>query len=159
MMVVLITPPCQNWGEMLNLRRTTSIWAIQSVWWSAIIAYWISLKFPVFSSFLTFLLNSDIGPPAEKNSAFGGVKPPQKQPKKNYGFLIHTKNTFCKKKWSKTDIPALSSGLNNLHPAIWGCHHQLDDQYRNPNANNRDYLVGQLTRVPMDIQVEEVSAP
>ena len=28
---------------------------------------------------------------------------------------------------------------------IWGCHRQLDDQYRNPNINNRDHLVGQLT--------------
>ena len=59
------------------------------------------ITFPIFSSFLTFLLNSDIGPPAEKNSAFGGVKPPPKQPKKNYGFLIHTKNTFCKKNGQK----------------------------------------------------------
>ena len=44
-------------------------------------------------------------------------------------------------------IPALSSGQHNLHPAIWGCHHQLDDHYRNPNVDNRDHLVGQLTRV------------
>ena len=28
---------------------------------------------------------------------------------------------------------------------MWGCHRQLDDQYRNPNINNRDHLVGQLT--------------
>ena len=42
-------------------------------------------------------------------------------------------------------IPALNSGQNNLHTAIWDCHHQLDDHHRNPNVNNRDHLVGQLT--------------
>ena len=33
----------------------------------------------------------------------------------------------------------------NLQRPIWGCHRQLDDQYRNPNINNRDHLFGQLT--------------
>ena len=48
------------------------------------------------------------------------------------------------KNWVKTAIPALSSGQSNLQTPIWGCHRQLDDQYRNPNNNNRDHLVGQL---------------
>ena len=60
---------------------------------------------------------------------------------------IHILNTFCKKKWSELVIPALNSGQNNLHPAIWGCHHQLDDHQRNSNVNNRDHLVGQLTNI------------
>ena len=47
--------------------------------------------------------------------------------------------------WQKTVIPALNSGQNNLHPAIWGCHHRLDDHHRNPTVDNRDHLVGQLT--------------
>ena len=51
------------------------------------------------------------------------------------------------KNWVKTAIPALSSGQNNLQVPIWGCHRQLDDQCRNPNTNNKDHLVGQLTKV------------
>ena len=64
--------------------------------------------------------------------------------------FLQPRDTYSKetlqKKWPKTVIPALNSGQNNLHPAIWGCHHQLDDHHRNPNVNNRDHLVGQLTR-------------
>ena len=33
----------------------------------------------------------------------------------------------------------------STHTYIWGPSLQLDDQYRNPNINNRDHLVGQLT--------------
>ena len=36
----------------------------------------------------------------EKN-LFKGEKPPKTLPKNFYGFLIHTKNTFCKKIGSK----------------------------------------------------------
>ena len=53
---------------------------------------------------------------------------------------------ILQKNWTKTVNPALSSGLNFFPPPIWGHHHQLDDQQRNPNMNNRDHLVGQLTR-------------
>ena len=52
---------------------------------------------------------------------------------------------ILQKKSTKTVNPALSSGLNFFPPPIWGHHHQLDDQQRNPNMNNRDHLVGQLT--------------
>ena len=55
------------------------------------------------------------------------------------------KKYILQKKWVKTAIPALSSGQSNLHTPIWGCHRQLDDQYRNPNMNNKDHLVGRLT--------------
>ena len=55
------------------------------------------------------------------------------------------KKYILKKNWVKTAIPALSSGRNNLPPPIWGCHRQLDDKHRNPNLNNKDHLVGQLT--------------
>ena len=50
---------------------------------------------------------------------------------------------------SELVIPAPNSGQNNLHPAKWGCHHQLDDHHRNPNVNNRNHQVGhgQLTNV------------
>ena len=50
------------------------------------------------------------------------------------------------KKWVKTTIPALSSDQSNLQTPLWGYHRQLDDQNRKPNINNRDHLVGQLTR-------------
>ena len=60
------------------------------------------------------------------------------------------KKYILQKKWTKTVNPALSSDSNILHPAIWGHHHQLDDQHRNPNINNKDHLVGQLTRGLLD---------
>ena len=64
-------------------------------------------------------------------------------------FFLRLPETYNKyilqKKWTKTVNPALSSGQHNLLPAIWGCHRQLDDHYRNPNINNKDH-VGQLTR-------------
>ena len=39
---------------------------------------------------------------------------------------------ILQKKWVKTAIPARSSGPKNLLPLIWGRHHQLDDQYKEP---------------------------
>ena len=65
-------------------------------------------------------------------------------------FLLFCQDKICKKyilqkNWVKTAIPALGSGQSNLQTPIWGCHRQLDDQYRNPNMNNKDHLVGQLT--------------
>ena len=65
-------------------------------------------------------------------------------------FFLRLRDTHKKyilqKNWVKTAIPALSSGQNNLQVPIWGCHRQLDDQHRSPNTNNKDHLVGQLTR-------------
>ena len=58
------------------------------------------------------------------------------------------KKYILQKKWVKKAIPALSSGQSNLQTPIGGCHRQLDDQNRNPNINNRDHLVGQLTTPP-----------
>ena len=57
------------------------------------------------------------------------------------------KKYVLQKKRVKTAIPALSSGQSNLHTPMWGPSRQLDDQYRNPNINNRDHLVGQLTNM------------
>ena len=127
------------------LRSSTSAWAIQSVWWSAIIAYWISLQFPIFSSFLTFAPQFWHWTPRWKKRCFWGGKTPQKTANIFLRLLDTYKKYILQKNWSKTVIPALSSGQHNLHPAIWGCHHQLDDHHRNPNDNNRDHLVGQLT--------------
>ena len=65
-------------------------------------------------------------------------------------FFLRLRDTYKKyilqKNWVKTAIPALSSGQNNLQTPIWGCHRQLDDQHRNPNMNNKDHIVGQLTK-------------
>ena len=89
--------------------------------------------------------HSDILAPFGKNVSFGGVKLKKSLPKNFCGSMIPIKCTFCKKNWTKTVNPALSSGLNFFPPPIWGHHHQLDDHQRNPNMNNRDHLVGQLT--------------
>ena len=66
-------------------------------------------------------------------------------------FFLRLPETYKKyilqKNWTKTVNPVLSSGQHNLHPAIWGCHCQLDDQHRNPNINNKNHLVGRLTNV------------
>ena len=52
---------------------------------------------------------------------------------------------ILEKNWSKTTIPALSSGQTENDTPIWGRRHQLDDHNRNPNMNNRDHLVGRPT--------------
>ena len=82
---------------------------------------------------------------SEKRAVSGG-KTKKKLPK----FFLRLQDTYKKyilqKNWVKTAIPALSSGQSNLHTPIWGCHRQLDDQHRNPNMNNKDHLVGRLTR-------------
>ena len=83
---------------------------------------------------------------ASKNRHFLGGKTQKKLAK----FFLRLRDAYKKyilqKNWFKTVTGALSSGQHNLHPSIWGRHPQLDDQYRNPNINNRDHLVGQLTR-------------
>ena len=91
------------------------------------------------------------GPPTIKKQLFQGVKPKKNCPTFFCGSVIHIKNTFCKKKSVKTAIRALSSGQSNLQTPIWGCHRQLDDQNRNPNINNRDHIVGKLTRFSPEI--------
>ena len=69
---------------------------------------------------------------ASKKGLFLGVKT-KKLPK----IFLWLRDTYKKhilpKNWVKTAIAALSSGHSNLHRSIWGCHRQLDDQYRNPN--------------------------
>ena len=82
-----------------------------------------------------------------EKSLFYGEKNPKTLHNFFYGFLIHIKKTFYKKNWVKTALPGLSSGRNNLQTPIRGCHRQLDDQHRNPNMNNKDHHVGQLTMV------------
>ena len=53
--------------------------------------------------------------------------------------FLHHKNIYkiyiLQKKWSKSTNPALSSGPNISLPLIWGSHHQLDDQYKEPMNN------------------------
>ena len=84
------------------------------------------------------------GPPPKK-VAFSGGKTKKKLPKFFLGLCDTYKKYILEKNWVKTAIPALSSGQNNLQTPIWGCHRQLNDQYKNPNMNNKDHLVGQLT--------------
>ena len=91
--------------------------------------------------------HSDIlAPFGKKRLVWGG-----KTKKKSAKFFLRLHDThkmyILQKNWTKTVNPALSSGLNFFPPPIWGHHHQLDDHQRNPNMNNRDHLVGQLTKV------------
>ena len=81
-----------------------------------------------------------------KKTAFSGGKTKKKLPKFFFWLRDTYKKYILQKNWVKTAIPALSSGQNNLQVPIWGCHRQLDDQHRSPNTNNKDHLVGQLTR-------------
>ena len=87
----------------------------------------------------------EIWPPPKK-TAFSGGKTKKKLPKFFFWLRDTYKKYILQKNWVKTAIPALSSGQNNLQVPIWGCHRQLDDQHRSPNTNNKDHLVGQLTR-------------
>ena len=57
---------------------------------------------------------------------------------------MHVQNKFCKEIGSKRPFQP-SAVVRAIYRRLWGCHRQLDDQYRNPNINNRDHLVGQLT--------------
>ena len=95
-----------------------------NIGWSIIIAYMISLQYPQSAllsapQFWHLLLNSDIRPPSEKIAAFEVVKPPQKQPKKNYGFLILIKNTFCKTYGQKRSIQP-SAVANIIYIRLYG---------------------------------------
>ena len=62
------------------------------------------------------------------------------------GLVIHIKNTFCKKIGSKRSFQPSAVVRAIYPPSIWGPSRQLDDQHRNTNMNNKDHLVGQLTR-------------
>ena len=87
----------------------------------------------------------EVRDPQQKKEAVSGGKTPKKLSKKILQLRDAYKKYILQKNWVKTAIPALSSGQSNLQTPIWGCHRQLDDQYRNPNMNNKDHLVGQLT--------------
>ncbi len=77
---------------------------------------------------------------------FGGLKPSKTRSNFWGGFVICIEKNILEKNWSKTTIPALSSGQTENDTSIWGRRHQLDDHNRNPNMNNRDHLVGRPTR-------------
>ena len=106
----------------------------------------ILLQFPLCTSILTFAPQFWHYTPSWKKRLLWRGKTQKRLPK----FFLRLRDTYKKyilqKIWSKTAIPALSSGPSNLQQSIWGRHHQLDDQHRNPNMNDKDHLVGRLTR-------------
>ena len=110
----------------------------------------ILLQFPHCTPILTFAPPFWHLTPSWKKRLFWRGKIKKKSPK----FFLRLRDTYKKyilqKNWSKTAIPALSSGPSNLQQSIWGRHHQLDDQHRNPNMNNKDHLVGQLTKLDLE---------
>ena len=56
-------------------------------------------------------------------------------------FFLQLANIYkiyiLQKNWSKSTNPALSSGPNISLPLIWGHHHQLDDQHKEPMVNTK----------------------
>ena len=65
-------------------------------------------------------------PPRPKKMPFWGGKTPKKSTNFFWRLLDTYKKYILQKNWSKTVIPALSSGQHNLQTLIGGCHHQLD---------------------------------
>ena len=90
-------------------------------------------------------------PRLEKNAIWGG-KTKKNGPNFFYGFGIHIKNTFCKKNGSKRSFQPSAVVRAIYPPPIWGPSRQLDDQHRNTNMNNKDHLVGQLTKISISLR-------
>ena len=88
-----------------------------------------------------------MNPGVEKKTVSEGVKPIESLPRIFCGLVIHIKNTFCKKIGSKRSFQPSAVVRAIYPPSIWGPSRQLDDQHRNTNMNNKDHLVGQLTRL------------
>ena len=65
-------------------------------------------------------------PPRPKKMPFWGGKTPKKSTNFFWRLLDTYKKYILQKNWSRTAIPALSSGQHNLQTLIGGCHHQLD---------------------------------
>ena len=70
-----------------------------------------------------------------KNDQFRGQKHLENATSNFLQLLNIYKIYILQKIWSKSTNPALSSGPNISLPLIWGSHHQLDDQYKEPMDN------------------------
>ena len=81
------------------------------------------------------------GPSPKKRSILGA-----KTPRKCTKFFSWLPNIYkiyiLQKKWSNSTNPFLSSDPNNLLPLIGGCHHQLDDQHKEPMVNTKIIYLG-----------------
>ena len=130
----------RNWGAPLNFWKP-SLWGLYA--WNLSVE--VDSSFQKLRGAPQFLKTSSLRTNAWNFGPFWQGKTPPKPVKKVLWPHDIYKKYLLQKKWVKTAIPALSSGQSNLHQPIWGCHRQLDDQHRNPNNNDRDHLVGQLT--------------
>ena len=130
----------RNWGAPLNFWKP-SLWGLYA--WNLSVE--VDSSFQKLRGAPQFLKTSSLRTNAWNFGPFWQGKTPQKPVKKVLWPHDIYKKYLLQKKWVKTAIPALSSGQSNLHQPIWGCHRQLDDHHRNPNNNDRDHLVGQLT--------------
>jgi len=135
----------RNWGAPLNFWKP-SLWGLYA--WNLSVE--VDSSFQKLRGAPQFLKTSSLRTNAWNFGPFWQGKTPQKPVKKVLWPHDIYKKYLLQKKWVKTAIPALSSGQSNLHQPIWGCHRQLDDHHRNPNNNDRDHLVGQLTKVDQD---------
>ena len=137
----------RNWGAPLNFWKP-SLWGLYA--WNLSVE--VDSSFQKLRGAPQFLKTSSLRTNAWNFGPFWQGKTPQKPVKKVLWPHDIYKKYLLQKKWVKTAIPALSSGQSNLHQPIWGCHRQLDDQHRNPNNNDRDHLVGQLTKLSLSFQ-------
>ena len=112
---------------------------------SSVLQIILKCTFPKLRGAPQFWKTSLWGADAWNFGPFWGVKTPKNAAK----FFLSSRHTykkyFLQKNWVKAAIPAFSGGQSNQHPPIWGRQRQLDDHHRNPNTNDRDHLVGQLT--------------
>ena len=77
-----------------------------------------------------------------KNGQLRGQKHLENAHKKILQLANIYKIYILQKNWSKSTNPALSSGPNISLPLIWGCHHQLDDQHKEPMVNTKIIYLG-----------------
>ena len=120
--------PCQNWGAVNSSRAQGPLTAqlLNVGEGPSILENWLLAPAPQFWK---------TAPPL-KNGQLRGQKHLENAPNFFHSLQTNTKFTFCKK-LSKSTNPALSSGPNYLLLLIWGCHHQLDDQHKEPMVNTK----------------------
>ena len=121
--------------QQQNLNSDNLTW-ILTFWWGW---WWVSEfnTFPAAPQSWHFHLNPDI----LTMSIFLGFLTSRlvemAWPRKFYSFVIHIRNTFCKKKWPRSVYFSPQSLIYLQQPRTGGRHHQLDDHRRNPNINTK----------------------
>ena len=144
---LMISPISSSFSNLKSFSFITIIMLTHHNWWSTHYECYAALcqNWGWSAGTTSILTNREVRDPLRKTTALSGGKT-----EKNLSqFFLRLANTYKKyilqKNWVKRALPGLGSGRNNLQTAIWGHSRQLDDQHRNPNINNKDHHVGQLT--------------